>query len=206
MVGHVQELCALLGEALSILSERFPRFLLALAEVPRIARVDLSPLEISFEQLDKVGPVVDLVGRELFEPSSSGVGEEERELSDDGSIVSSGASQLACQPEVCQPQFWLGFAVVLGNAGRRLEWAWQWHAVDCPAKDSRAQRLGSHSVLVTVVTSATVGTVSLLLSVTVSTASMLINVMSSVTRSSIVDEALLNGHRLLASRWWLLMN
>jgi len=206
MVGHVQELCALLGEALSILSERFPRFLLALAEVPRIARVDLSPLEISFEQLDKVGPVVDLVGRELFEPSSSGVGEEERELSDDGSIVSSGASQLACQPEVCQPQFWLGFAVVLGNAGRRLEWAWQWHAVDCPAKDSRAQRLGSHSVLVTVIMSAVVGAVTPFLSVTVFTASMLVNIKASVACSSIVDEVFLNGHRLLASRWWLLVD
>jgi hypothetical protein len=34
MVGDVWELCALLGEAPSIFSERFSRFLLALAEVP----------------------------------------------------------------------------------------------------------------------------------------------------------------------------
>ena len=39
-----------------------------------------------------------------------------------------------------------------------------------------------------------------------STASMLIDVMSSILLSSIVDEALLDEHRFLASRWWLLMN
>ena len=34
MVEDVRELCALLGEASSVLSERFSRFLPALAEVP----------------------------------------------------------------------------------------------------------------------------------------------------------------------------
>jgi len=37
---------------------------------------------------------VDLIGWKLFEPSAGGVGEEERQLSDDGSIVSSSSSQL----------------------------------------------------------------------------------------------------------------
>jgi hypothetical protein len=82
----------LLGEASSILSKRLSRLLHALAKVPRIARADVSPLEISFEHPDQVGRVVYLVGRELLEPSSSGVGEEERELPDDGSIVPPGAS------------------------------------------------------------------------------------------------------------------
>jgi hypothetical protein len=51
-----------------------------------------------------------------------------------------------------------------------------------------------------------VGVVALLLSVPVSAASMLVDVMSSIMRSSIVDEALLDRHRFLASRWRLLMN
>ena len=45
-----------------------------------------------------------------------------------------------------------------------------------------------------------------LLSIPVSTASMLLDVMSSVVLSSIVDEVLLDGHCLLASRWRHLMN
>jgi len=46
---------------------------------------------------------MDLIGRELFEPPTSGVGKEEWQLSDDGSIVSSSTSQLTGQPEDCQP-------------------------------------------------------------------------------------------------------
>jgi len=92
VVGDVWELSALLGEASSVLSERFSRFQLALAEVPRITRAYVSPLEISFKHRDQVGLVVDLVGGELLKPPSSGVGEEEWELPDDGSIVPSSAS------------------------------------------------------------------------------------------------------------------
>jgi hypothetical protein len=103
MVRDVRELCALLGEVSSVLSERFSRFLLPLAEVPQIARADVSPFEISFEHPDQVGPIVDLVGREFLEPPTSYVGEEQRELPDDGPIVPSSASQLACQPKIHQP-------------------------------------------------------------------------------------------------------
>jgi len=78
VVGDVRELGVLLREATSILSERFSRFLLALAEVPWVAKADVSPLEVPFKHADQVGPVVDLVGRELLEPPASGVGEEER--------------------------------------------------------------------------------------------------------------------------------
>jgi hypothetical protein len=37
---------------------------------------------------------VDLIGREFLEPSAGGVGEKKRQLPDDGSIVSSSATQL----------------------------------------------------------------------------------------------------------------
>jgi len=46
---------------------------------------------------------MDLVSWELLEPHASGIGEEERELPKEGSIVPSSASQLACQLEVYQP-------------------------------------------------------------------------------------------------------
>jgi hypothetical protein len=69
MVGDVWEICALLGEASSVLSERFSRFLLALAEVPQIARADVGPLEISLEHPDQIGLVVDLIFLKI--PTSS---------------------------------------------------------------------------------------------------------------------------------------
>jgi len=81
---------------------------------------------------------MDLVGGEFLEPQASGIGEEKWQLADDSSIVPSSTSQLACQPEVHQPQFWLGFAIVLGNAGWGSKRAWERRAVDCPAEDSRA--------------------------------------------------------------------
>jgi hypothetical protein len=77
MVRDMWELGMLLREATSILSERFSRFLLAFFEIPRVARADVSPLEVPFEHPDQVSLVVDLVGRELLELSTSGVGEEE---------------------------------------------------------------------------------------------------------------------------------
>ena len=99
----MRELRALFGEASSVLLERFSRFLLALAEVPRIAEADIGSLEVSLEHPDQIGPIMDLVSWELLEPPASGVGEEEWELPDDGPIVPLSASQLACQLEVCQP-------------------------------------------------------------------------------------------------------
>ena len=80
-------------------------------------------LEVSFKHPDQISPVMDLVDRELLEPPTSSVGEEERQLVDDSSIVPSSTSQLACQPEICQPQFWLGFTIVFGDGGRGSEQA-----------------------------------------------------------------------------------
>ena len=64
MVGDVRELRALLGEASSILSERFSSFLLAFAEIPQVAGADVGSFEISLEYPDQVGPVIDLFGGE----------------------------------------------------------------------------------------------------------------------------------------------
>ena len=61
---------------------------------------------------------MDLVGREFLEPSAGGVGEEEWQLLNNGPIVPSSASQLTGQSEICQPQLWLGFAIVFSNASR----------------------------------------------------------------------------------------
>ena len=95
--------------------------MLALAQVPRVVGAYIRSLEVSFKHPDQISPVVDLVGGELLEPLASSIREEERQLADDSSIVPSSASQLACQPKICQPQFWLGFTIVFGDAGRGSE-------------------------------------------------------------------------------------
>jgi len=94
VVRDVRQLGALLREASSILSESFSLLLFALAEIPRISGPYVGPFEVAFEYPDQVCPIMDLVGWEFLEPSSSSVGEEKRYLPDDGSIVPSSASQL----------------------------------------------------------------------------------------------------------------
>ena len=124
----------------------------------------------------------------------------------DGSIVSSGTSQLACQPKVCQPQLGLGFAVVFRDAGRGSKWAGQQRAVDCSAEDSRTQWFWSHSVLITVVSSTVVGNVAALLGIPMPAAAILVDVVSSVVSPLIIDEVLLDGRGFPSSRGWSLMN
>jgi len=147
---------------------------------------------------------VDLIGWKLFEPPAGGVGEEERQLPDDGSIVSSSTSQLTGQPDVCQPQLRFGLSVVLRDAGRGSERAGQRRAADCPAEYPWAWRFWSHPVLIAVVPPASMGAVSALFRVPVPTASILFNVASRVVSTLIVDGE--NERGLSPSRGWLLMD
>jgi len=147
---------------------------------------------------------VDLVGQELLKPSASGVREEERQLSDDGSIVPSSASELTGQPEICQPQLWLGLTVILCNAGRGSERAGQRRAADCPAEHPWAQWLWSHSVLIAVVPPAAMGAVTAFFRVPVSTASIFFNITPCVVSSLVVDGEDERG--LFPSRRRLLMD
>jgi len=147
---------------------------------------------------------VDLIGWKLLEPPAGGVREEERQLSDDGSIVSSSASQLTGQPEVCQPQLWFGFTVVLCDAGRGSERTGQWRAADCPAEHPWAWWLWGHPVLIAVVPPAAMGAVTAFFRVPVPTAMILFDVASCVVSTLVVDGEDERG--LFSSRGWLLMD
>ena len=63
-----------------------------LAKIPYVAQVDISSLEVTLKHPDQVGLVVDLVRGKLLEPSASSVGEEKRQLSDDGAVISSSSA------------------------------------------------------------------------------------------------------------------
>jgi hypothetical protein len=84
---------------------------------------------------------VDLPRREILEPGSSGVREEQGELSDDDSVVG-GPTQLTRQAEISKPKFGLGFAVVLGESRGRAELSREYRLADSLTEDPRAQRLG----------------------------------------------------------------
>jgi len=181
------QLGALLREASCILSEGFSRLLLAFADVPRVAESYVGSFEVALKHPDQIGPIVNLVGRELLKPSAGGVGEEEWQLSDDGSIVPSGASKLTGQPEICQPELWLGLAVVLCDAGRGSKWAGQRRAADCPAEHLRASWFRGHPVLVAVVSPAAVGAVTAFFLVPIPTATILVDIASRVVSSLVVN-------------------
>jgi len=147
---------------------------------------------------------VDLVGRELLEPSTGGVRKEERQLSDDGSIVPSSASSLTSQPEIRQPQLWLSLSVVLCNAGRGSKRAGQWRAADRPAEYPWAWWLRGHSILIAVVPPAAMGAVTAFFCVPVPTATIFFYIASCVVSSLVVDGEDECG--LFSSRGWLLMD
>jgi hypothetical protein len=84
---------------------------------------------------------VDLSRQEILEPGSSGVGEEQGELSDDDPIVG-GPAQLTRQVEIREPKFGFGFTVVLGESRGRAEPSREYRLVDSLTEDPRARRLG----------------------------------------------------------------
>ena len=64
------QLGALFGEASDEVSERLTRLLATTLEVLGVPRAHVCALEIPDEDLYQVTPVVDLQGREVFEPGS----------------------------------------------------------------------------------------------------------------------------------------
>jgi hypothetical protein len=100
--GDVGQLGALLRKSLDVISYRFPRLLAVASEIPRVPRAHVRALEVSSEGFDQVVPVGDLRRRQMLQPGSGGVGEEQGEVADD-EVVIVRATQLAGQPVVRKP-------------------------------------------------------------------------------------------------------
>jgi hypothetical protein len=90
------------------------------SEIPGVPRAHVRALEVSGEGLDQIVPVGDLRRRQMLQPGSGGVGEEQGELADDEVVVVY-SSQLACQPVVRKPQLRPCFPRVLGDGSRGPE-------------------------------------------------------------------------------------
>jgi hypothetical protein len=102
-VGDVWQLGVLLRKPPDVLSQGFPCLLVAASEIPRVPRAHVRALEVSSEGFDQVVPVGDLRRRQMLQPGSGGVGEEQGEVADD-EVVIVRSTQLAGQPVVRKPQ------------------------------------------------------------------------------------------------------
>ena len=94
-VGDAGELGALLGEASHVITQGLAGLLATPFEVPGIPRAHVRALEVAHEDVDQVGPVVDLIRRQVLEPRSCGVSKMKRKVADDDRVLCR-ATQLAC--------------------------------------------------------------------------------------------------------------
>jgi hypothetical protein len=102
-VGDVGQLGALLRESPDVVPEGSSRLLSAASEIPGVPRAHLCALEVAGEGFDQVVSVGDLRRRQMLQPGSGGVGEEQGKVAVD-EVVIVRSTQLAGQPVVREPQ------------------------------------------------------------------------------------------------------
>ena len=86
-VGDDGELGALLGEEPHVVAQGLIGLLPTSFEIPGVPRAHVSALENAHDDLDQVGPVMDLIRGQMFEPRLRGVGEVKRKVADDDRVV-----------------------------------------------------------------------------------------------------------------------
>jgi hypothetical protein len=86
-VGNVGKLGALLRKLPDILPQGFPWLLASASEILGVPRAHVCALEVSSEGFDQIVPVGDLRRRQMLQPGSGGVGEEQGEVADDEIVI-----------------------------------------------------------------------------------------------------------------------
>jgi hypothetical protein len=119
-VGDVGQLGALLRKSPDVVPQGFSRLLAAASEIPGVPRAHVCALEVVGEGFDQVVPVGDLRRRQMLQPGSGGVREEQGEVADD-EVVIVRSTQLVGQPVVREPQFRPCLPQVLGDGSRGSE-------------------------------------------------------------------------------------
>jgi hypothetical protein len=123
----------------------------------------------------------------MLQPGSGGIGEEEGKVVDDEVIIVR-STELAGQPVVREPQFWLRLPRVLGDSGRGSELGRERCPSYGPAESSRTGWVGRGApILPAVVASPTPGVVA--------SAHLLVKVGSTVAAVVLVAEATLCRRR-----------
>jgi hypothetical protein len=86
-VSDVGRLDALFREPSDVVPQGFPWLLAVASEIPGVPRAHVCALEVSGEGLDQIVPVGNLRMRQMFQPGSGGVGEEQGEVADDEVVI-----------------------------------------------------------------------------------------------------------------------
>jgi hypothetical protein len=92
----------LLRKSSDVLPQGFPWLLAVASEIPRVPRAHVRALDVSSEGFDQIVLVGNLHRRQMLQPGSGGVGEEQGEVADD-EVVIVRSTQLAGQPVVRKP-------------------------------------------------------------------------------------------------------
>jgi hypothetical protein len=103
-VDDVGQLGALLRKSPDVVPQGLSRLLAAASDIPGVPRAHVCALEVAGEGFDQIVPVGDLRRRQMLQPGSGGVGEEQGKVADD-EVVIVRPTQLAGQPVVREPQF-----------------------------------------------------------------------------------------------------
>jgi hypothetical protein len=86
-VGDVGQLGALLQKPPDVVPQGFPWLLAAASKIPGVPRAHVCALEVSSEGFDQIVLVGDLRRRQMLQPGSGGVGEEQGEVADDKVVI-----------------------------------------------------------------------------------------------------------------------
>jgi hypothetical protein len=113
--------------------ERLSRLLAAASEIPGVPSAHIRALEVVGEGLDQVVPIGDLPRRQMLQPGSSGVGEEQGEVADD-EVVIVRSTQVVGQPVVREPPFRPRLPRVLCDSSRGSEPGREWRPSYGPAE------------------------------------------------------------------------
>jgi hypothetical protein len=86
-VGDVGQLGALIRKSPDVVPEGLSQLLATASEIPGVPRAHVCALEVSGEGFDQVVPVGDLRRRQMLQPSSCSVGEEQGKVADDEVVI-----------------------------------------------------------------------------------------------------------------------
>ena len=110
------------GEALDVPMEGLTGLLMVVLEVPWVPRVLVCALEVSHKDLLQIRPTLDCVGRQVLQPCSRRIGQEQWEVSDNEVIIIH-TTGLASKPIVLEPKSKVCLPRVLQDIGR---WSVPW--------------------------------------------------------------------------------
>jgi hypothetical protein len=86
-VDDVRQLGALLQKLPDVVLQGFPWLLAAASEIPGVPRAHVCSLEVSSEGFDQIVLDGNLCRRQMLQPGSGGVGEEQGEVADDKVVI-----------------------------------------------------------------------------------------------------------------------